>query len=180
MFSKKRLLTNYLFLCYNHFANISSRKTKKGLKEWVRAQGADDSWVDDTEKFPKASVCREICSYEDGYIAHMDAELIGRAACELGAGRKTKDDIIDHSAGIVLCKKTGDIVRHGDILARFYTSDEVKIEKASELFARSIEFSKQKTITGDLILDIRAHDSHRNVGFRHSEPAVFDDRFVTV
>jgi pyrimidine-nucleoside phosphorylase len=84
----------------------------------------------------------------------MDAELIGRAACELGAGRKTKDDIIDHSAGIILCKKTGDIVCHGDILARFYTSDEVKIEKASELFARSIEFSKQKPITGDLILDI--------------------------
>ena len=133
---------------------IDSGAALAKMKEWVRAQGADDSWVDDTEKFPKASVCREICSYEDGYIAHMDAELIGRAACELGAGRKTKDDIIDHSAGIVLCKKTGDIVRHGDILARFYTSDEVKIEKASELFARSIEFSKQKTITGDLILDI--------------------------
>lgn len=133
---------------------IDSGAALEKMKEWIRAQGADDSWVDDPEKFPKACVCREICSYEDGYIAHMDAELIGRAACELGAGRKTKDDVIDHSAGIVLCKKTGDIVCHGDVLARFYTSDEGKIEKASELFAHSIEFSKQKPIKRDLILDI--------------------------
>ncbi len=124
------------------------------MKEWIKAQGGDDSFVDDPEKFPKARTSFEIRSYEDGYISHMDAELIGRAACELGAGRKTKEDSIDYSAGIVLCKKTGDLVRRGDVLARFYTSDEKKTESAKELFACALEFSKQKTETGALILDI--------------------------
>lgn len=133
---------------------IDSGAALAKMKEWIKAQGADDSWVDEPEKFPKAKICREIRSYQEGYISHMDAELIGRAACELGAGRKTKEDCVDYSAGIVLCKKTGELVRRGDVLARFYTSDEKRTESASELFAKALEFSKQKTETGALILDV--------------------------
>lgn len=133
---------------------IDSGAALAKMKEWIQAQGGDASWVDEPEKFPKAKICREIRSYQEGYISHMDAELIGRAACELGAGRKTKEDCVDYSAGIVLCKKTGELVRRGDVLARFYTSDEKRTESASELFAKALKFSKQKTETGALILDV--------------------------
>ena len=124
------------------------------MREWLSAQGADASWVDDTEKFPKASVVYEVCAEREGYISHMNAELIGRASMELGAGRKTKDDVINHSAGLVLHSKTGDFVKQGDLLAILYTSDEGKIAEAKQIFMRSIEFSSEKPKTGKLVIDV--------------------------
>ena len=124
------------------------------MKEWISAQGGDVSLIDDTDKFPKASVVYELRCEKDGYIAHMNAELIGRAACDLGAGRKTKADNIDHSAGIVLCKKTGDFVKQGEVLAIFHTSDKVKLEDAKNIFMQSLEFSEENRADNALILDI--------------------------
>jgi len=124
------------------------------MKEWISAQGGDVSLMDNTDKFTKASIVYELCSEKDGYISHMDAELIGRAACELGAGRKTKEDKIDFSAGIVLCKKTGDSVRKGDVLAVFHTSDGEKLENAKSVFLSSLAFSAEKAECGNLILDV--------------------------
>ena len=49
------------------------------FKEWISAQGAYADWADDTNKFPKAPVEYELLSEKDGYISHMDAEMIGRA-----------------------------------------------------------------------------------------------------
>ena len=124
------------------------------MKEWISAQGGDVSLIDDTDKFPKASVVYELRCEKDGYIAHMNAELIGRAACDLGAGRKTKADNIDHSAGIVLCKKTGDFVKQGEMIAIFHTSDKVKLEDAKNIFMQSLEFSEENRVDNALILDI--------------------------
>ncbi len=124
------------------------------MKEWIQAQGADASWVDDTEKFPKSSVAFEVLSERTGYISRMNAELIGRASMELGAGRKTKDDVIDHSAGLVLHAKTGDFVKPGDVIATLHTSDEVKIAQAKEIFMSALEFSSEKPLKKELIIDV--------------------------
>jgi Thymidine phosphorylase len=43
---------------------------------------------------------------------------------QLGAGRKTKDDEIDHAVGIVLCRKTGDEVKAGDTLAMLHVRED--------------------------------------------------------
>ena len=72
----------------------------------------------------------------DGYIGEVDAERIGLAALTLGAGRHTKEDVIDPTAGIILHKKPGDAVVRGDVIATLYSSDEVKLnEGAGELMA---------------------------------------------
>ena len=42
----------------------------------------------------------------------------------LGAGRATKDDIIDMSAGILLNKKVGDYVDNNELLLTCYTDKE--------------------------------------------------------
>lgn len=41
---------------------------------------------------------------------------------KLGAGRRTKEDAIDHAVGIVLNKKDGDKVQMGDVLAYVHTN----------------------------------------------------------
>ena len=123
------------------------------FREWISNQGGDVSYVDDTDLFPRAKYEYEIKSKCYGYISHMDAEKIGLASCELGAGRKTKEDVIDLSAGLVLKKKTGEYVNKGDVIAMLYTNKQELIQKAEEIFVSALEFSGTKPQNISLIID---------------------------
>jgi pyrimidine-nucleoside phosphorylase len=118
-------------------------------KEWFSAQGGDIEAV-----LPEAEIKREIYAEKTGYISHMNAEAVGRAACELGAGRKTKNDKIDFAAGIVLRKKTGDFVREGDVLCVLHTSCAEKLGAAETAFRASLEFSAEKPEEKRLVIDV--------------------------
>ncbi len=111
------------------------------LKEMVVAQGGNADWIADTSLFPKAAIEYEIKAETDGYIEHMDAEKIGIASLLLGAGRNTKADKIDFSAGIILKAKTGDSVKKGQPLALLYSNDKSKISAAELKFKEAISFS---------------------------------------
>ena len=63
--------------------------------------------------------------------------MIGRTAVVLGAGRSKKDEPIDLTAGILLCKKTGDEIKKGQPLATLYTSDPARLDAAKRLFYES-------------------------------------------
>ena len=123
------------------------------FKEWISAQGGDVSVIDNTELFTKAKFEHKIRSQNDGFISRMDAEKIGLSSCELGAGRKTKTDIIDLSAGLILSKKTGDGVKSGDIIATLYTNREETIKRAEEIFLSALEFSAEKPKNAQLIIE---------------------------
>ncbi len=112
------------------------------LKEMVAAQGGNAEWIADTSLFPRAKIEHKIISDTDGYIERMDAEKIGTASLLLGAGRNSKADEIDFSAGIILEKKTGDRVAKGDTIATLYTNDKSKIEMSEKTFKDALEFSK--------------------------------------
>ena len=72
----------------------------------LSAQGGDDSFVDDPSALGEAEYKIEIKAEENGFISYMDAAVIGKTASVLGAGRETLEDVIDHTAGIILKKKT--------------------------------------------------------------------------
>lgn len=111
------------------------------LKEMVREQGGDPEWISDTSLFPKAEYNYEIKAETDGYIGHMDVEKIGIASLMLGAGRNTKEDELDFSAGIILKAKTGDGVSKGDTVAVLYSDDESKFASAVQKFNDAMSFS---------------------------------------
>lgn len=113
------------------------------LKQMVSGQGGNPEWIDDTSLFPKAECKHEIKATEDGYIQYMDAEKIGVSSLLLGAGRNTKDDVLDFSAGIILNKKTGNKVVKGDVLATLYANDSSKFASASEKFREALTFSSE-------------------------------------
>ena len=105
----------------------------------VKAQGGDDSVLRDYDNFDKAPFSREVFADGDGFVAKMNAELLGKVSVMLGAGRETKDSSIDFSAGIVLHKKFGDEVHAGESLATLYASDEKLFVAAEENFRAAIE-----------------------------------------
>ena len=111
--------------------------------EWISAQGGDPALALDPEKFPKAKYVYEIKAPCDGYIVHTDAEKIGLASVALGAGRATKDSVIDYSAGIILEKKTGNAVKTGDVIARLYANDESFFAEATKIMCDGVEYGSE-------------------------------------
>lgn len=103
---------------------IASGEAFAKLKQFIAAQGGDTSYLDDYSRFPRAKHICEIPAAEEGFIRQIEALAIGEAAMHLGAGRATKEDAIDMTAGIVLNKKVGDAVKKGEILATLYTNKE--------------------------------------------------------
>ena len=119
--------------------------------EMVEAQGGDSSVIKDTDKFETASIVKEVLSPYDGYITFMDTKECGIASCILGAGRETKEDVIDYSAGIVLKKKTGDKINKGDVLAVLYGNEEEKMQPAEEQFLRALKVDTEKPEEAKLV-----------------------------
>ncbi|MDU2156579.1 pyrimidine-nucleoside phosphorylase [Clostridium sp.] len=134
--------------------NINNGKGLEKLKEFVKAQGGDASLIDDTDKFPKAKYVVEVKAAKSGVISKINAEAFGLIAMELGAGRETKESIIDLSVGIVLNKKRGEVVKEGDILAYIHSNDESNIEKAKNDIIKNMIISNSLDKEIPLIYDI--------------------------
>lgn len=90
---------------------ISSGAAYEKLKQLVAAQGDDAQTM---ENPPISEKVREAVAPCTGYVARLEASSAGRAALLLGAGRKTKEDEIDPSAGVEVFVKAGDEVEEGN------------------------------------------------------------------
>ena len=104
---------------------IDAIKTGKALnkfKTFLSNQGGDDSIVDSPEKLPSAKYQVEFKAKKDGYITEIIANEIGVASMMLGAGRQTKEDVIDLGVGIVLNKKVGEHVEKGENILTIHTN----------------------------------------------------------
>jgi pyrimidine-nucleoside phosphorylase len=126
----------------------------KKLSQFIVGQGGNPEVINDYTLLPGALHTKEIKSIDSGYIASIDARSIGNASLHSGAGRETKDDIIDLGAGIVLNKKVGNSVKKDDILATLYSNDKAKLEKASKIAKDAFVISKDKPELPKLIKEI--------------------------
>ena len=122
------------------------------FEQMVEKQGGNIEYLENTSLFKKSKYEVEVISDKEGYISEMNAEEVGKLACELGAGRIRKEDAIDYSAGIVLNKKVSEYVNKGDKLATIYTNKEIYKEAEEKLRniikVSEIQPSKPQTILG--------------------------------
>lgn len=103
---------------------IHSGKALAKFKEFLANQGGDASIVDDLTKLPQAKYKIELPAKQSGYISRMVADEIGVASMILGAGRATKEDVIDLAVGLVLHKKVGDKIEEGESILTIYSNRE--------------------------------------------------------
>jgi pyrimidine-nucleoside phosphorylase/thymidine phosphorylase len=116
-------------------STIQSGRAIDKLKEFIEAQGGDPAVVDHPERLPQAQYAYEVKAEASGYVTGIDAEKVGIAAMLLGAGRRTKEDTIDYSAGVTLCKKIGDRVTAGDTLCVMHTNKDNAEDARSRLIS---------------------------------------------
>ncbi len=112
----------------------------------VAAQGGNPEVCERTaEVLPQAAHRVPVLAPRDGVIAAVDAEDVGMAALVLGAGRRTKDDVIDPGAGIVLAAGLGDRVRAGQPLAELHHNlgpDDPRVAAARGRFLGAIHLAE--------------------------------------
>ncbi|MCR1797642.1 pyrimidine-nucleoside phosphorylase [Staphylococcus warneri] len=105
-------------------AAIQSGKALDKFKTFISNQGGDVSIIERPDSLEDAKYKIEYTAQKDGFISEMVANEIGVASMMLGAGRQTKEDIIDLSVGIVLNKKVGDKVNAGESILTIHSNKE--------------------------------------------------------
>jgi pyrimidine-nucleoside phosphorylase len=131
-------------------ADGSARET---YERWIRAQGGDP----DLGQLPRAPVIEEVRAARAGIVTRLAALPIGIAALELGAGRRTKEDTIDHAVGIVCSAKRGQEVAAGQVLADVHARDVESAARAVEAVAAAYEISdREPHAHREILLDIVA------------------------
>ncbi|HJU48984.1 MAG TPA: thymidine phosphorylase [Gaiellaceae bacterium] len=121
-------------------------------ERWIRAQGGDPS-LDALEQAP---VVRELRAGRDGSVARLGALAVGIAALELGAGRRTKADDVDHAVGVVCRAKRGDAVAEGDVLAEVHARSEPDADAAVNAVRAAYEIGDAAAPAGDILLEVVA------------------------
>ena len=132
---------------------VRSGRALEKLRRMVEAQGGDPSYITNPEKFTISPACVEIAAPQTGYITRLDAEGCGLAAVELGAGRETKESLIDFGAGIVLLHNKGDRVEQGQPIARLYAQSEAQCRRGAERFLQALEVGQTEPQTGPMLVE---------------------------
>ena len=118
--------------------NIRNGKGLAKFKELLIQQGGDVRVIADYSLLPLAEEKWEVKATKSGYLTRMDTAMIGRASQETGAGRMFKGQTLDFGAGIVMKKRTGDVIATGETLAVVYSKSREKCQSAADFLQKAI------------------------------------------
>jgi pyrimidine-nucleoside phosphorylase len=124
----------------------------QAYERWIRAQGGNP----DLAVLPTAPVVKEVSATRDGVVTRLRAHDVGIAALELGGGRRTKDDTIDHSVGVVLHVKRGQKVARGQLLADVHARDEESAGRGVVAVLAAYEIGDEAPHELGILLDVVA------------------------
>ncbi|MEW6001284.1 MAG: thymidine phosphorylase [Nitrospirota bacterium] len=133
---------------------INNGNALKKFIEFVDAQHGNPEAVFNLSLLPSAKHIKPVKAPRDGFITRLDAWAVGQASVLLGAGRETMVDDIDHAAGIILNRKSGDHVTEGDAIAVLHTNDDSRIKEAEEIFLSGVEIGDRAPAPRKLIREI--------------------------
>jgi pyrimidine-nucleoside phosphorylase len=89
----------------------------------------------------------------DGFVAALEAELIGRAAVMLGAGRDRLEAVIDPAVGLMVIAPPGTRVRQGEPILEVRHRAGHGLDEARRLLVESIEIADAPPSLPPLVQD---------------------------
>jgi pyrimidine-nucleoside phosphorylase len=117
---------------------------------WIEAQGG----TADEAALPRAPVIREVTAPRSGHVRELSAIRIGNAAVHLGAGRRTKDDVVDHAVGIICHAKRGAEVTTGELLAEIHARTEEHGDTAEQEVLAAYELADEAPHERHVLLEV--------------------------
>lgn len=131
--------------------SIRSGKAMDLFRTWTTHNGGDAKALDDVSRLPQPGQSLEIKATQDGWIQAVDSRALGILAMELGAGRRSKDDVLDLGVGIRLHRNVGDEVKAGDTLFTIYAQKNAEIPV--ERYRQSLSLGSQAASRNPWLLD---------------------------
>jgi len=119
-------------------AAVASGAGLDRFRQIIELQGGDPKVVDDYDRLPHVADRHIIKAPRTGYLAELDAELVGRASVALGAGRDRVQDPVDPAVGIMVLARPGDRVNAGDPILELHIRDRGRLGAAEALATRAI------------------------------------------
>ena len=131
-------------------AAVDDGSALETYERWIRAQGGDP----DPSVLEQAPVQMPVAAPRDGVVSRVGALAVGNAALELGAGRRTKDEPIDHAVGVLCFAKRGDTVLAGDDLAEVHARDDESARRAVAAVLAAYEIGDNAPVDHGILLDV--------------------------
>lgn len=133
----------------------SAIKSGTGLdifRKFIKYQGGNEKVCEDYNMFEKSKNVIELRADQEGYISLIDAYEVGMAAIDIGAGRRSKEDSIDHSAGFVFNSKEGDFVEKDGLILTVHTNLSENIDAVILRLKNSIKIVSNRVKTPERVL----------------------------
>jgi pyrimidine-nucleoside phosphorylase len=131
-------------------AAVADGTAEATWRRWLEAQGGDP----DEGALPVAPVVQEVRAPRAGYVRGLEAIAVGLAAVHLGAGRRTKEDPVDHAVGVVCRAKRGADVEAGAVLAEVHARTEDAAEQAAREVLAAYELGDEAPPERRVLLEI--------------------------
>ena len=131
---------------------LSSGAALDKMRALVEAHGGDGRIVDDYGRLPRAAHRQIVRAPQSGYVAAVQADLVGRASMALGAGRQRIEDRIDHGAGVVVMKKPGEQVCAGETVLELLYNDDRGLPAALALATDAVRVASSPPVLPPLVL----------------------------
>jgi pyrimidine-nucleoside phosphorylase len=131
-------------------AAVADGSAEAVWRRWIEAQGG----TADEDALESAPVVREVAAPRAGTVTRLGAIRVGNAAVHLGAGRRTKEDDIDHAVGVVCLRKRGDRVGAGETLAEVHARNEQSASEAAQEVLAAYELGDEAPRDRGVLLDV--------------------------
>jgi pyrimidine-nucleoside phosphorylase len=131
-------------------AAVADGSAEAVWRRWIEAQGG----TSDESALPVAPVLREVTAPTAGYVRELGAIRVGNAALHLGAGRRTKEDEVDHAVGVVCLAKRGARVDEGEVLAVVHARTETQADEAARDVLAAYELADSEPVERPVLLEV--------------------------
>ncbi|NLJ80512.1 MAG: pyrimidine-nucleoside phosphorylase [Firmicutes bacterium] len=132
-------------------SKLQNKQALSKFGELIKAQGGNPQVLDNLSLLPQARCQEAVLSTQAGYIQEVNPLALGQAAVLLGAGRRTKDTVIDLAVGIELKKQIGEKIQAGEEIARAYANDAALLRQAVPHIKGSFTIAEEQPSSPPLV-----------------------------
>lgn len=123
--------------------SLATGKAAEIFGQMVARLGGPKDFVENHQSYlPKAPIIRPVYAKNSGKVASIDTRALGLAVIELGGGRRTPQDKIDHAVGLTSLVGNGASLQKDTALAMIHARDEKGFERAAYMVQRAYSFGK--------------------------------------
>ncbi len=143
---------------------IASGKALKIFRDFIEAQEGDPGVCEDYSIFGESESSWDLVSDKSGFIISINAFEIGMSAIDIGAGRRKKEDQIDHTAGFIFHKRSGDRIETGEKILTVHSSGKEDRKAVEQRILKAINISSGVPAKQKMVLYFADHSGIKGWG----------------